>query len=99
MTDLVRLERRGHVGVVTMQRAEKKNAFNDAMYRAMTQALNTAQADADVHVLLITGAGDAFCAGRDIGEMASADADQGFPAFRKSLTDCEKPMLTAVNGV
>jgi enoyl-CoA hydratase/carnithine racemase len=99
MTDLVRFERRGHVGVITMQRAEKKNAFNDAMYRAMTQAMNTAQADSDVHVLLITGAGDAFCAGQDIGEMASADADHGFPAFLKTLTDCDKPIVTAVNGV
>jgi enoyl-CoA hydratase/carnithine racemase len=99
MTELVRLDRRGHVGVVTMQRADKKNAFNDAMYRATTDALQRAQADAELHVLLITGVNDAFCAGQDIGEMASADADHGFPAFMKTLIDCDKPIVTAVNGV
>jgi enoyl-CoA hydratase/carnithine racemase len=101
MTDhLVIVELSQHVCVLTMNRAHKRNAFHDAMYRAMTQALAAAQADPEVHVVLITGAGDAFCAGQDISEMSAAgDGEHGFPAFLATLADCDKPIVTAVNGV
>jgi enoyl-CoA hydratase/carnithine racemase len=99
-TELVKQERRGHVSLVTMHRAEKKNAFNNPMYRAMTHALAAAHDDPEVHALLITGAGDAFCAGQDFSEMnADAGAEHGFPAFLQALVDCDKPIVTAVNGV
>jgi enoyl-CoA hydratase/carnithine racemase len=97
---LVKQERRAHVSVVTMHRPEKKNAFNNAMYLAMTRAVAAAQQDPEVHALLITGAGDAFCAGQDFSEMnADAGAEHGFPAFLQTLVDCDKPIVTAVNGV
>jgi enoyl-CoA hydratase/carnithine racemase len=98
--DLVQQEDHGHVRVLTMHRPEKKNAFNNAMYVAMAQALVAARADPRVRVLLVTGAGDAFCAGQDFSEMsAAADAAHGFPAFMEALIDCDKPVVTAVNGV
>jgi enoyl-CoA hydratase/carnithine racemase len=97
---LVRLERSGHVAVLTMNRPEKKNAFHNSMYQAMTAAITAAGADSDVHALLITGAGDAFCAGQDFSEMsAAAGSEHGFPAFLAALTECDKPIITAVNGV
>jgi enoyl-CoA hydratase/carnithine racemase len=101
MTDPpVKQDRHGHVSVVTMDRPEKKNAFNNPMYRAMTRALAAAQDDPDVHALLITGSGDTFCAGQDFSEMnADAGAEHGFPAFLQTLVDCDKPIVTAVNGV
>jgi enoyl-CoA hydratase/carnithine racemase len=97
--DLVLQERRGHVSVITMHRLAKKNAFDNAMYRAMTRAVDAAQDDPEVRVLLITGAGDTFCAGQDFSEMsAEAGSDHGFPGFLRALGDCDKPMVTAVNG-
>jgi len=97
--ELVRRERRGHVCVLTIDRREKRNAFDNAMYQAMTRAIAAAQADDDVRVLLITGAGETFCAGQDFSEMSAASgADHGFPAFLQSLLDCDKPIITAVNG-
>src|SRR5262245_54205416 len=98
--DLVLQERRGHVSVITMNRVAKKNAFHNAMYHAMTRAVTAAQADPQVRVLLITGAGNTFCAGQDFSEMSTdAGADHGFPGFLRALGDCDKPIVTAVNGV
>jgi len=98
--DLVKQERRGAVSLLTMHRPEKKNAFDNAMYRAMAGAIAAARADPAVHVLLVTGAGDAFCAGQDFSEMSSdAGSEHGFPAFLQQLVECDKPILTAVNGV
>ena len=99
-TDLVRLDDHRHVRTLTMQRPEKKNAFNNPMYTAMAQALTAAQADPQVRVLVITGAGDAFCAGQDFSEMsAAAGPEHAFPAFLQALGECDKPIVTAVNGV
>jgi enoyl-CoA hydratase/carnithine racemase len=88
----------GHVRVVTMNRPEKKNAFNNAMYRAMADALAAAQEDAGVRVVLITGAGSAFCAGQDISEL-SAQSEHAFPDFMRLLIEFDKPIITAVNGL
>ena len=98
--DLVKVERNGHVSVIIMHRPDKKNAFHNPMYRAMTRAITDAQADPDVRVLLITGAGNSFCAGQDFTEMSAASgADHGFPDFLLALVGCDKPIVTAVNGV
>jgi enoyl-CoA hydratase/carnithine racemase len=98
--EMVKRDRRAHVEVLTMYRPAKKNAFNNAMYQAMTRAIAAAQGDPAVHVLLITGTGDAFCAGQDFSEMsADAGSEHGFPAFLQTLADCDKPIVTAVNGV
>lgn len=98
--DLVLSERRGHVAVLTINRPEKRNAFDNAMYQAMTRGLMAAIEDAGVRVVLITGAGKTFCAGQDFSEMSTeAGSEHGFPAFLRALIDCDKPIVTAVNGV
>jgi enoyl-CoA hydratase/carnithine racemase len=100
--DLVLVETRQHVRVLTMNRAEKKNAFNNAMYHAMASAIADARADGDTRVVLVTGAGGAFCAGQDMSEMsveAHTGVEPGFPRFLVELRDCDKPIVTAVNGV
>jgi enoyl-CoA hydratase/carnithine racemase len=83
-----------------MNRPDNKNAFNNPMYRAMTEALAAAQEDAGVRVLLITGAGNAFCAGQDISELsAESGSEHAFPDFMRVLIDFDKPIVTAVNGL
>jgi len=99
-TEIVLQEDRGAVRVITMNRPEKKNAFNNALYHTMAKAITAASEDDKVRVLLITGAGNAFSAGQDISEMSiEAGAELGFPTFMSALIGCDKPMLTAVNGV
>ena len=92
----------GRVRVLTMNRPYAKNAFNQKLYLALAEALNTADQDPQVRVLLLTGAGDAFTAGQDLTEMAGmSDAKGviGFEVLLNALRDCGKPLIAAVNGV
>lgn len=59
----------GHVGVLTFNRPERRNALTDAMYHAARQAIPTFSTDPEVRVVMVTGAGGAFCAGGDVKGM------------------------------
>jgi enoyl-CoA hydratase/carnithine racemase len=97
---IVLVENRGHVRVLTLNRPERKNAFDSTLYLEMASQLRAAIADRSVRTLVVTGAGDAFSAGQDMSEMSvEAGAAGGFPALLGALDDCDKPIVTAVNGV
>ena len=58
--------------------------------------------DGHVRAVIVTGAGDAFSAGQDLGEMTTAPAgggEHGFPGFMEALCGFDKPLIAAVNGV
>jgi crotonobetainyl-CoA hydratase len=59
-------ERRGNVLLITINRPEARNAVNSAVSTAVGDALQEAQDDADVRAVVITGAGESFCAGADL---------------------------------
>lgn len=59
----------GHVGVITFNRPERRNALSDPMYEGFRRAIPALTTDPDVRVLMITGAGGAFCAGGDVKGM------------------------------
>ena len=63
----------GGVLTLTMNRPDKRNALNPEMMQALLDALRDAAGNAAVKVLVLTGAGDAFCAGGDVGAMASGN--------------------------
>lgn len=93
-----------HVAVLTFNRPKQKNAFNTKMYDEARDALRAAQQDPRVGAVVVTGAGDAFSAGQDLGEMADlaqhgTDEPHGFPGFMDCLCQFDKPLLAAVNGV
>jgi enoyl-CoA hydratase len=107
MTDgpTVLLERSGRIAWITVSRPAKLNALDRQTVEGIVAAVDTAVADPEVGVLVLTGAGDkAFVAGADIGEMASLDPRQAqvFSDFlHHSLDGIErspKPVLAAVNG-
>jgi enoyl-CoA hydratase/carnithine racemase len=87
--------------LLTLNRPERKNAFDETMWREARDALADAQADDAVRAVIVTGAGDAFSAGQDLGQMAAppADGPPGFPSFMDRLVAFDKPLLAAVNGV
>lgn len=93
------------VRTITLDRAEKLNAFNDALYNATAEALIAAAADPGVAVVVITGRGRAFSTGTDVGEMAElatgdeSGAGHGFPGLVDELVAFPKPLLCAVNGL
>jgi len=59
----------GHVGVITFNRPERRNALSDAMYEGFGRVLPVLADDAEVRVVMVTGNGGAFCAGGDVKGM------------------------------
>jgi enoyl-CoA hydratase/carnithine racemase len=94
------------VRIVRFNRPKARNAFNGALYDAVTDALLEAAAVPACHVVVLTGNGSAFSAGQDLKEMAqmvtgeaSPDAAKGFRGLLDAIQAFEKPLLAAVNGV
>jgi enoyl-CoA hydratase len=92
------------IATITVNRPDKLNALNDALMAELGLAMDEASQRADVGAVLLTGAGRAFVAGADIGELAGqtavegkARAERGQRTFRKFETSA-KPTLAAVNG-
>ena len=67
---VVRYERDGRLARITLNRPERLNAIDDAMPRELAAAVAEANRDADVHVIVLAGAGRAFCAGYDLERYA-----------------------------
>ncbi|MDB4884548.1 MAG: Enoyl-CoA hydratase [Gemmatimonadetes bacterium] len=92
------------IATITVDRPEKLNALNDALMAELGLAIDEAVRRPDVGAVLLTGAGRAFVAGADIGELADqtategkARAERGQRTFRK-FEQSRKPTLAAVNG-
>jgi enoyl-CoA hydratase/carnithine racemase len=95
----------GAVRRIAFDRPEVRNAFDLAMYKAVTSALEAAAADGSVHAVVLTGNGAAFSSGQDLREMAriaAGDAPpgvgEGFGGLLDVLATCPTPVLAAVNG-
>jgi enoyl-CoA hydratase/carnithine racemase len=104
MSDVVLVENRGRVRILTLNRPDRKNAFNDDLYDGVAEALAAAADDPQVACVVITGAEGAFSAGQDLAAMAeqhvNADGSpRGFLPFVDVLQAFPKPLIAAVNGV
>ncbi|MBW2316128.1 MAG: enoyl-CoA hydratase/isomerase family protein [Deltaproteobacteria bacterium] len=102
--EVLRIEDVGRVRLLTLDRPDALNAFNDALYDAVCAALNGAAEDPDVATVVITGNGRAFSAGQDLGEMARParhddGTRHGFPPFIEAAEAFPKPLIAAVNGI
>lgn len=93
----------GAVRVLTFNRPTKRNAFNQALWYGVADALRAAAEDDAVSCVVLTGAGESFTAGQDLGEMADTSVfESGEPGYRVLMPVVEtfpKPLLAAVNGV
>src|SRR5579859_1976654 len=98
----VLVERRGRVGLVTMNRPEKLNALNTALVTGLEQAIRELDADDDVGAIVLTGAGDrAFSAGGDMAEQVAAlDGTLTSPRVSASavVREAAKPTIAAIRG-
>ena len=82
---LCRIEDR--VGVLTLNKPHKKNALGDILTPALRQILVTLEDDDRVGCVMITGAGDAFCSGGDIGGMSNNNRDSGPLSHQDAVAD------------
>jgi enoyl-CoA hydratase len=100
----IRATRRGRVLTLTLDRPEALNAVDAAMHRELCDVFHDAADDPGSDVVILTGAGRAFCAGGDIPWMQEM-IDTGFGQTAReakrivtALLDCEKPVIARVNG-
>jgi enoyl-CoA hydratase/carnithine racemase len=100
--DPILLERRGGVGLVTLNRPEKLNALNAELVDQLVSALHDLDADEGVGAIVITGAGDrAFSAGGDLAEQLAALATaRTVPRVSASAVvhACKTPTIAAIRG-
>lgn len=102
------VDRREGYRVITLNRPQRLNAFNEAMHAALRAALDDAEADETCRALLLTGAGRGFCTGQDLSDrVATGDSKRDLgasleayynPLVRK-LRALPFPVVAAVNGV
>ncbi len=109
MSEEILLEVADKIATITLNRPERRNAFTLSMIDAWAEALGACRAREDVHVVVITGAGTAFCGGGDIKDLMGASLERG-PAEQRAvigehvhripltLADMDKPVIAAVNG-
>jgi enoyl-CoA hydratase len=102
---VLRVELRDRIAVLTLDRPGQLNAIGSKTVEQLTRALNELRDNDDVRALVVTGAGRAFSAGADIGEIESFTAPRQFHSFVQQLTDAyalledfPKPSIAAVHG-
>jgi len=106
MAEFVLSERRGAVGIITLNRPQVLNAWNTAMRDELTATLTTMEEDANVRAIILTGAGDrAFGAGQDLNETKTFDPDRAeqwigeWKRLYDRIRSLSKPIVAALNGV
>jgi len=103
MSNHVRTSTAERIASIELHRPEKKNALTGEMYAAMSEALARAEADANVHVILLHGQPDCFTAGNDLADFLAAGGgdEAGAPVtgFLAAIRTARKPIVAAVGGV
>lgn len=105
----VLVERRGGLWLLTLNRPDKLNSFNEAQHRALKAAMDAASTDETCRAIILTGAGRGFCAGQDLGDRVrpeggeapdlGATLDTFYNPLIRTIRAMEKPIIAAVNGV
>lgn len=100
MTEPLLTARRGAVLVLTLNRPEARNAVNNALSHAIAEALEELDADEELRVGVLTGAGKGFSAGMDLKAFAAGErphvGDRGFAGITRR--SAEKPLIAAIEG-
>ena len=101
-------EKENGIGLIVLNRPDKMNAFTPLMGRELFQALDQADEDDEVRVLIFTGAGRGFCAGADLsagggsafksGSEAIDDFRDGGGVLNLRIFEMKKPVIAAING-
>jgi 2-(1,2-epoxy-1,2-dihydrophenyl)acetyl-CoA isomerase len=103
--DTIRVERKEGIATVTLNRPQQMNALDLVMRKELISALTDLSGDASVRVLVLTGAGKAFCSGGDITTMDGVTAPAGRDRMKyvhqiiRLMMEMPKPVIASINGV
>jgi enoyl-CoA hydratase len=99
-SDVVLIERRGNVLLITINRPEVRNAVNGAVAEGIAGALDELDGDEGLSVGVLTGGGGFFCAGMDLGAFVKGESpwfgDRGFAGIAQRAS--QKPLIAAIEG-
>ena len=102
----IKLEKNGRVATITLNREDVFNAFNDEQSYELQSALKDVTRDAEIRVVILTGAGKAFCSGQDLKAIASSEkrslSDSLYKRYNpiiKAMREMPKPIICRLNGV
>ncbi len=106
MSEHVRIDNSGGVLAITLARPKRRNAITVAMYAALADAIENAQADPSLRLITLRGEGDDFTAGNDLADFMAAmprlgaDGGEEIPVWRllRALAVNELPLIAAVHG-
>jgi methylglutaconyl-CoA hydratase len=102
------VERQGPVGLITMNRPERHNAFDDALIAELTEAFRSMEAEDGIRMIVLSGVGKSFCAGADLNwmkRMAGFSMDEnrrdamGLAALMRTIAHLRKPTIARVQGL
>lgn len=97
------VEKKGRIGVITLNRPEVLNALGAALTTELRQAVEAFDADNEINCLILTGSERAFAAGADINEMANMTVSElianDFIDDWESVARCRKPIIAALRGI
>jgi len=91
------VQRQAGYRVITLNRPDRLNAFNDAMHEALRDAIDDAEDADDCRALLLTGAGRAFCSGQDLSDRLLKPGEKPVP--RESLEKYYNPLVRRLRGL
>jgi enoyl-CoA hydratase/carnithine racemase len=101
-TDLIQSERGDGILTLRINRPDKKNALNLAMYQALSDGIREADGDAAVRVILICGSQGCFTSGNDLADFVATPptgADSPVMQFLSAISEARKPIVAAVGGL
>ena len=101
MPDPVLFDVRDRVALITVNDPDRRNIMTAETSAGMRAAVTRAEADTNVHAVVVTGAGSAFCAGADLSDLGSTPAADGLHQIYDgflAVADCILPTVAAVNG-
>ncbi len=108
MAETILFEARDGYAILTLNRPDKLNAFNEQLHADIRAALGRVEDDETIRALIVTGAGKGFCAGQDLGDrdMAADEAvdlgttlERNYNPLVRRLRNLPLPVIAAVNGV
>jgi methylglutaconyl-CoA hydratase len=107
MSESLAIERQGPIGLITMNRPERHNAFDDVLIAELTEAFRSMEAEDGIRVVVLSGTGKSFSAGADLNwmkRMANFSIDEnrrdamGLAALMRTIAHLRKPTLARVQG-